>query len=134
MGLGGKKESVQIHCPVDSLEGKKGLIGEDLFLLKESGLLMPSGLSIPHCLQPEGFLNTAWEREGEFILPSVKEENLGKYMSTRLFPLQDNVFYHAWISLCPSPVLLQWMAISQHFKAYTQIWLLATIPWSDGSA
>lgn len=76
MGLGGKKESLQIHCPVDSLEGKKGLVG-DVFLLKEIGLLLPSRLSIPHCLQPEAFLNTAWERGGEFILPSVKEGNLG---------------------------------------------------------
>lgn len=55
-------------------------------------------------------------------------------MSNRVSPLQDSVFHHASISLCLSPLLLQWMAISQHFKAYTQIWLLATIPWSDGSA
>lgn len=62
---------------MDSLEGKKGLAGEDLFLLKEIGLLMSSGLSVPHCLHPEAFLNAAWERGGEFILPSVKEGNLG---------------------------------------------------------
>lgn len=27
MGLGKKNQSLQIHCPVDSLEGKKGLVG-----------------------------------------------------------------------------------------------------------
>lgn len=62
---------------MDSLEGKKGLVGEALFLLKEIGLLMPSGFSIPHCPQPGAFLNTAWERGGEFILPLVKDGNLG---------------------------------------------------------
>lgn len=62
---------------MNSLEGKKGLVGEDVFLLEENGLLMACGLSIPHCLQPEVFLNTDWERGKEFIFPSVKEGNSG---------------------------------------------------------
>lgn len=73
MGLGKKRASLQIHCPVDKLEGKNGLGGEVLFLLKEIGLLMPSGLSTPCCLLPEALLNSSPQERGEGVYPSFSQ-------------------------------------------------------------
>lgn len=91
-GVGKKKpESLQIHCPGDRLEGKNGLVRQDLFLLKKIGLLILSGLSAL-CLLPEAFWNTAAPRkEGRGIYPSFSQGEKLRHQATNRY-LRDYSF------------------------------------------
>lgn len=96
---------------------------------------MLSGLSAHCCLCQRLFWIQQSPGKGrwEFIFPSVKKGNWGTEQRVLLL---DNALYFTLsvISLFLSPVLLRWMAISQHFRAYAKIWLFAMIAWSDCSA